>query len=94
MLVIDSASYPHILDRIVFFAPYASLLRLRATSQDLRKRADAFLNAGRIVLTSAHETEQDENETASYANSDAWPELSVNDGRDEDSFSKSLPRKV
>lgn len=41
--MLDSQSFPHILDLIVAFAPPASLLALRACSRDLHARADARL---------------------------------------------------
>lgn len=51
--VIDAAFYPHVLERVTAYAPYVSLLRLRAVSRSLRARADALLAADRITITAA-----------------------------------------
>jgi hypothetical protein len=47
--LLDHKAYPHIFDRIIGFAPHASLLKLRATSHTLLERCDARL-ARHIVL--------------------------------------------
>jgi hypothetical protein len=42
-MTLDAAVYPHILDRVLFYAPYPLLLRLRSVSRALRDAADEVL---------------------------------------------------
>lgn len=51
MNVLDTTSYPHILDSIIENAPRAALVRLRAVSRDFRRSADALLRPERLVVT-------------------------------------------
>lgn len=48
--VLDTESYPHFLDAILAYASRDALLRLRTVSRDLRRRADAQLMAGHILI--------------------------------------------
>ncbi|BEJ17696.1 hypothetical protein CspHIS471_0610970 [Cutaneotrichosporon sp. HIS471] len=51
--MLDSQMYPHLLDLIVYNAPYAALVRLRACSRQLRVLADKLLNGPRLILSSS-----------------------------------------
>ncbi|KAL1411995.1 hypothetical protein Q8F55_002990 [Vanrija albida] len=42
--LLDHAAFPHLMDAILFHAPYASLTALRGTSRALRARVDAYLH--------------------------------------------------
>lgn len=48
--MLDAAAYPHIFECILESAPYTALLALRAASRDVRRRADAQLAAGHVVI--------------------------------------------
>ena len=48
--VIDHASFPHILDLIIAYAPKKSLLLLRATSKSFRQRIDGLTAYGRHLV--------------------------------------------
>jgi hypothetical protein len=47
---LDIAFYPHIIDHILSVAPYEALVRLRVASRTFRAKADALLNADRIII--------------------------------------------
>ncbi|CAK9784830.1 hypothetical protein CC85DRAFT_302088 [Cutaneotrichosporon oleaginosum] len=48
---IDAAAYPHILDQIILFSPYAALIALRGACRDLRRRADEQLLKRHVVVS-------------------------------------------
>lgn len=55
---IDSASYPHLLDRIVDFLPLPALATLRLVSRGLHERANAILYAHICISFSVYATAQ------------------------------------
>jgi hypothetical protein len=51
--MLDAATYPHIFDAVLAFAPRAALLRLRGVSKDVRARADALLLPSHLTITAS-----------------------------------------
>lgn len=51
--VIDAAAFPHIIDRIIQCAPFASLLAMRGVSNHMRARVDALLCLHLVIHTAA-----------------------------------------
>jgi hypothetical protein len=47
---LDHTAFPHILERVILYAPHASLLRLRATCRSLRNRIDRAMATHMIHL--------------------------------------------
>lgn len=51
--VIDAAAFPHIIDRIIQYAPFSSLLAMRGVNNHMRARVDALLCSHLVIHTAA-----------------------------------------